>query len=446
MTSVVYAMTAGWLCFWGCAMEPPPPDLPSAGMNSIRIEVDWPAFASIVEDYNADVSIPCTASLFIGDERHRLGASLRIHGNTSRAYPKKSFRIKFRGQLLSSGALFEGCYPKPLSAQPYETLFLNANAIDGSCLRNALSFHLARRLDVPAPRTDFAELFINGLYYGLYGIIERVDELMVSRILGHSSYDQLKAETHNANLMPENHYYGRQESPEDFPGDSLVPPELGFQLQNGNVDALREVEYWIQSGTATLDSIERRLPESMLYGYFFCNLFINNTDGVDKNYYFINDNIHERLYFIPWDYDATFGRSWNGHPENPMGAEALASLNGLYRYLAYNTAWFDSLALRYAGRFRTVVSGPLLTGFIDDFEYRLADAAHRDMERWDARLSECFDEFGCFNWTVFAPNPQDRWRLAIEEIRTFIVKRTAAMDSELGYDQGRPTTARIESR
>jgi hypothetical protein len=94
---------------------------------------------------------------------HRTGDfSLRMRGNFTFGQPKSSYAIRFT-ERESRLAEMRG-------------LNLMSMWNDVSQMREALAWRLFERASVSAPRHTYARLCINGRYYGLYSIVERVDK------------------------------------------------------------------------------------------------------------------------------------------------------------------------------------------------------------------------------------------------------------------------------
>lgn len=119
------------------------------------------------------------------DENGRLGfqtnAGLRIHGNISRQYEKKSFRLYFRG-AYGLPSLNYPLFPDSEIAE-FNQLVLHAGGQDfpqfmanGTLLRNHLIAKLAAQIDGYAVQNQPVVLFLNGELWGVYHLRERIDE------------------------------------------------------------------------------------------------------------------------------------------------------------------------------------------------------------------------------------------------------------------------------
>jgi len=88
----------------------------------------------------------------------------RLRGNTSRYSAKKSFKVSFN--TFESGRKYNGL----------EKMNLNGEHNDPTISRSKVCWDLLREFDVPAPRSNHVQLYINNNYHGLYISVEHVDE------------------------------------------------------------------------------------------------------------------------------------------------------------------------------------------------------------------------------------------------------------------------------
>ena len=88
----------------------------------------------------------------------------RLRGNTSRYSKKKSFTVSFN--TFTSGGKYYGV----------EKLNLNGEHNDPSVMRSKLMWDIMRKWQIPAPRANHVQVYINGNYYGLYINVEHIDE------------------------------------------------------------------------------------------------------------------------------------------------------------------------------------------------------------------------------------------------------------------------------
>ncbi|MCP4427154.1 MAG: hypothetical protein GY803_21925, partial [Chloroflexi bacterium] len=119
----------------------------------------------------------------------QIDAGLRIHGQYSRAYNKKSFRLYFRqeyGQLRLDYPIFPDS-----DIASFKRLVLHAGGQDASqiptnwtLLRNQLMANLALETNAWAAHSQPVLLFINGEPWGLYYFRERPDQFLFAEQYG----------------------------------------------------------------------------------------------------------------------------------------------------------------------------------------------------------------------------------------------------------------------
>lgn len=111
-------------------------------------------------------------------------AGLRLHGGSSRARPRKSFRLYFRDLYGEPGLRLAGP-----SEPGWPRVVVHGDERrdrDGRIWHfiNPLAYDVARRLGGTAPRTRPVRLVLNGRNRGAYVLTERVDEGLLERRFG----------------------------------------------------------------------------------------------------------------------------------------------------------------------------------------------------------------------------------------------------------------------
>ena len=127
-----------------------------------------------------------------------VGAGLRLHGWGSRASAKKSFRLYFRGEYGPR----ELAYPLfgTAAGQTYDRLVLRAGSSDSVLgdgadavyVRDQLVRELHRAMGQVAARGRWVSLYLNGEYWGLYNLTERIDEDFLSTHFAYGYWDVVR--------------------------------------------------------------------------------------------------------------------------------------------------------------------------------------------------------------------------------------------------------------
>ena len=160
----------------------------------------------IYKNWEEEWEVPGHIAFFEKDEDRKpafhsyLGVS--ISGNSTKAYPKKSFSLRFRKGWGKSPIKYSLWDSKP-HVKKFNGLTLRAdmagdriskNPVSGERIKNELIYEFAHALksstDVQAYRP--VSLFLNGKYWGIYNLMERKGIDFVRENHGYDDIDMLK--------------------------------------------------------------------------------------------------------------------------------------------------------------------------------------------------------------------------------------------------------------
>jgi len=170
-----------------------------------------------------------------------------------------------------------------------------------------------------------AEMILNGGYHGLYVVSERVDRklLGLSKIdvpedeFGNELWERVDfSDPGNGSLLykaisNEAGFYSPETITDDFALKYPDPDDISrFEPLT---DLMNFVHYSDDASFAA--SIGDRVDLASLADFWILRLITANRDTFKKNYY-IARNESQKWFFVPWDFDATFGLRWTGeqHP------------------------------------------------------------------------------------------------------------------------------------
>jgi hypothetical protein len=172
-------------------------------------------------------------------------------------------------------------------------LTLNGMIFDASMMREHVAYHLLEEMGVPAPRQGYARVSVNGEPYGLYSIIESLDEQFLRRQFPSDSDGNLYDTTFNlADLSGFGvGYYELKE------GEPLEPyadlHDLVSAIDHGNIN----------------DVLEQRFDRDEVLKMWAVDIATPNWDGYTRNtnnYLLYHATLADRWYFIPWGQDTAF--------------------------------------------------------------------------------------------------------------------------------------------
>jgi spore coat protein H len=260
---------------------------------------------------------------------------------------------------------------------------LNAAYIDRSLMRHKLSYDLFSSMSGTAGKrfavaSRFVELNLNGKYHGVYLLMERVDR----QLLGLSAFTSnevqhaviYKADDHVTTFSNGGHGGFEQQEPDPLIFKYWKPLDEFTDF----VSSANDREFFdSKSGIATRLDLENTIDFHLLI------LLTSNMDGDDKNFILAKNNrvagTFEKFFFVPWDYDATFGRNWNARP---VAFDEWLS-NDLYDRLLRDPKYRRQFVTRWRELRKKEFSTGKILEMMDENARTLGEAAARNAVRWN---------------------------------------------------------------
>ncbi len=278
-------------------------------------------------DVRSDEILPATVALSPeGPELDVRG--LRFRGSTARDYPKKSFNIRLEKRPEFDE--FPEFNFRSAKRGAGNRITLNALWTDPSGMREALNFGMYETLGLPASQTFYTDLYINGIFEGLYIGIERIDREALRgwdlhRKEGEFTLvrDQSKANRHLAEIADRSIF--------GFNIDSVLSTdEERIELLQEVFDYRGELEETDWAGLLALIRWSRATPAGARWETEFAERFdlesfvdflaihvlTHDRDSLDIDFWLYRDESDDasdsRWKFIPWDKNLTFGSHYFG--------------------------------------------------------------------------------------------------------------------------------------
>lgn len=229
-------------------------------------------------------------SAYLSINHKQFNILAKYRGHHTRNLPKKSYQIKFRK--------IDQNFP--------QECHLNAEYFDPSFIRNKLALDLFHYFKVLSPISQHIQFYLNGKYEGIYLQLESVDEFFLMK-----------------RNLPFGPIYYAINTNADFSVLNPISKEAKTSLLDGyerKIGSALDDEYLInfirKINNSSISEFELEITNYLCIDTYLRWLAVavctQNTDGFNKNYA-LYLNLQTGLYeIIPWDYDATFGRDWNG--------------------------------------------------------------------------------------------------------------------------------------
>lgn len=262
--------------------------------------------------------IPAHFALTENNGQHeKMIGGIELRGGSSISFPKKSYRIEFwqdsTGKDTKKVSLLgmrddddwnlQGMYNEPMRIRS-KTNFKLWSRID------TLDYALHAPGAENSVQQEYVEVFMNGVYQGVYTLSERVDKKQLGLIESSGPYAEgilAKGKSWGATTfeeLPQN--YGQGQA---WGGYKAVFPESQFEWEPiyGFVDFIMNAEE-INFHENFADFF---VPENAVNYFLFLNL-LSIEDNTGKNIYLARYQSGEPFFYVPWDLDGSLGNSWNG--------------------------------------------------------------------------------------------------------------------------------------
>ena len=316
-----------------------------------------------------------------GEPEFSVRAGIRLHGGGSRRHAdgKQSFRLYFRGEYGPR----ELAYPLFGAApgQTYDRLVLRAGYNDswwtggeGVYLRDQLIRELHEAMGQVAARGRWVALYLNGAYWGLYNLTERIDDTFLA--------------TH----FDASEWYVNSASGEQAPGSAHRWNRFVDWLTSADLRAAAQYEQAIW-----------QLDIENFTGYVLLNIWAQSTDWPHRNWIVARprEGPDTRWRFFVWDAEWTFDISENTFERVVTGDTQIGQiLVSLLQNAQYRTYFTAQVERHLAGALETAAVRVRLAALAAELRPGMAAEAARWrpdeepavlVEQWEAELQRISD-------------------------------------------------------
>ncbi len=242
----------------------------------------------------------------VTNETYQANAGLRVHGGVGRTSSVAKHSLRILAKSIYGPTKLEFPFFNDTEVDKFDSLVLRATwnysyigdstACGGlgtgasQYMRDAFCRDTTRDMEGLTPYGRHVHLYINGLYWGLYILVERPDDGFAEEHLGgdKQDYDVLKA-------------------PNEFSGTPPMEIIAGNIIAWDTMNALAEEDLSIQEN---YDNIQQYLDIQAMIDYLLMIFYTGNrdapvllcNDNIPRNFYAIRQREPEgQFLFIPWD-------------------------------------------------------------------------------------------------------------------------------------------------
>ena len=324
---------------------------------------------------------------------HRLildhGAGVQIFGGCSRIYPQKSLSLHARSQYGASA--FSHRFFGDVNLDTFDDLVLRSSAQDWyrTMFRDGMIQTLTRHLDIDGQAYRPAVLFLNGAFWGIHNLREKLNEdYVVAHYGGNKADVEILEKTTR--------------------GTSATYDQVLDLLDAGDL-----------STPAAFAAVEARVDVDEYMNYLIAEIYSANGDWPGHNLKLWRAP-GQRWRWMRYDADFGYGGNSNGlYTSNTLAHATAANSTGeynppwstlLFRKLLTNDGFRHTFIQRMAAHANTTFDPTRTLGLIDSLQANIAPEMPRHKARWPQSAS-------------FAKT----WDLLVGEMRTFATERPAAM-------------------
>lgn len=376
-----------------------------------------------------------TAVKTLQDEGVDTNATIRIRGNSSRSFDKKSYQIKLvdgQGQDEDVSLFGMGAHDNWALYGPF---------LDKTLIRNYVLMNISGQIMGYAPNVRFCEVFLNGRYQGLYVLMETIRKGK-SRV-DLDTYEPGKAEldyivridrfdADSVVVDSFSMYTFRQETLGSGAGIEVVYPpasKLDAQALSYIEDSLSAFEKALYSSDYKSPSrgYRKYIDVDSFVDYYVLQEFLAVSDAGMRSTYLYKDRSQKIKIGPVWDYNNALNNYFA--PFDAEGSEFLLVDRVWYDRLLSNPYFNEKVIARYKELRKTLLSDENLLRTIDETIAYLGSAVERNNEVW----GYAFDPSQLDAYQKLTPEERNpgSTQEALAQMKDYIQKRGAWMDSHI---------------
>ena len=272
-------------------------------LKVLRVDLTLPAdsVTSLNDATTWRVYVPGTITMSVdGRTSGAMEINTRLKGSTSmyKLDETPSFKIKFKKGPTGLGYL------------GLRRLTLNGLVQDNSKIHEFGAYNLFNAMGIPASKTGWARLYINGVDRGLFVNVEQPDQVFMAK-----RFKDITQHVYEG-VARKDLQFGNDNG-DATTGAFLV--DYGWKVTPNKNDLTKLINYasdwedktWYQGLSTVTD-------RTLLIRAFAVENFLGHWDsysGPDINNYYLRSNTRGKFTYIPWGVDQTFGENRRFSPK-----------------------------------------------------------------------------------------------------------------------------------
>ncbi|MFC2084309.1 lamin tail domain-containing protein [Bacteroidota bacterium] len=338
-------------------------------------ELLWDDSIGIYDNQYKSREIPISFEYFEpeGVKGFSLDAGLRMTGQASLNYPQKSFTVYAR-ERYGTDAINYRVFPDR-ELDYFKSLYLRNSGVPDNRLTMfrdaALQSLVINKLDIDYQAYRPAVMFINGEYWGIYNIRDKINTNYLSSLYKINP-DDIDLLEYNGNRIPE--------------------------IMDGNRDDFIELINFFEQNDLSYDEnynyVKSKIDIDEYINYYITEIYYNNVFWLDQNVRFWKENKKDSKWrWILFDTDNAFGAegpALSSYDENTLGHATYSVPNPFYslwstltfRKLLDNKNFRTKFIQRFASCMNSVFYPDSVLSLINSFRNNLYAEMSYHINRW----------------------------------------------------------------
>jgi hypothetical protein len=322
-------------------------------------------------NYWADIELPIHIDFFESSARHAWSypAGIKIFGNWSRMFPKKSVVVKFK-EMYGEKNLKYSLLPEYPDLKKFKSFVLrnNGNNYSTDYIRDMLMTSLTEGLGIDYQKGRAVIVYYNGQYFGIHNLRERAND----------------------------HYFDNNYGIDEKYIDLV---KAGGEVSAGSDADYQDVVRWLGSADLSndfnLNVLEQRIDINNFTNHFQCRIFYNDRDWPGNNMKrWRTSSPPSKWKFLMYDTDHGWGGPGVYHRPNVGMMTLVTEPNGpdwpnppqstlLLRKLLENEGYKNAFINRFSLLMATYFAPNRVEARINALMASIANEISLDQRRWN---------------------------------------------------------------
>ena len=188
-----------------------------------------------------------------------------------------------------------------------KTLQLHSMNLDPSQLHDRLGYWLFKQMGVPAPRAIHAKLYINGIYNGLFSLVEQIDEQFADYHFSYGTgniYKEVWPLKSNGHVQSDKKFYKALVTNQTHGVNNNIIKSFAEHIVNANDTEIKAVikDYMEVNQMLSYAVVDRTIRHDDGPFHWYCDW----GQCEPHNFFWYENPSTGKIHLIPWDLDNAF--------------------------------------------------------------------------------------------------------------------------------------------